>query len=143
VGEWVTVSEAVVLGLLLLAVLGIALLWLRRHLLASGGPLLPCALRTPPSTAWRLGLLRFGAESLDWFTLGGLTLRPARTWRRSSVGIGIPQPTTEPIPGLPDPLRVTAEADGQQFEFAMARGTHTAMRSWMESAPPGFGVNIT
>ncbi len=141
--EWFTVSEAVLGGLLLGCVLLVGLIWLRRHLLAAGGPLLLCAIRTPPAKVWRLGLLRFGPESLEWFSFGGVSLRPARTWRRQAVRVGVPEPTRDLIPGIPDPVRVSAEADGARVELAMARGSHTAMRSWMESAPPGFGVNIT
>ena len=141
--EWLTVSEAVAAALVALALLIVCSIWARRHALAASGPVLLCAFRTPTAKAWRLGLLRFGPEALEWFTFAGLTLRPSRSWRRSSVRMGVAQPTRDLIPGISDPVRVSAEADGAPFELAMARGSHTAMRSWMESAPPGYGVNIT
>ena len=143
-----TTSELILGGLLLCAALLVGFIWLRRQLISASGPLLLCALRTPTVSTWRLGFLRFGPESLDWFSIVGPTMRPHRSWTRSSVRISVPEPAREPIPGLSDPVRVEASAleasaDEARFELAMSPGGHTTIRSWMESAPPGFNLNVS
>lgn len=141
--EWLTISELGVGAVLLLVVGLIGFLWLRRQFIGNQGPTMLCAIRTPTAKIWRLGLLRFGPSALEWFSFAGPSLRPARSWHRRGVEIGIPQPAEELIPGLTDPVRVDLRSAGERVELAMARGSHTAVRSWVESSPPGSHIDIT
>lgn len=138
-----TATEVILAAVVLAAVLLVAFIWLRRQVISANGPLLLCALRTPTSQTWRLGFLRFGLETLDWFSIIGPTTRPRQSWMRSAVRISVPVPARDPIPGLNDPVRVEATVEESRFELAMSPGGHTTMRSWMESAPPGFNLNIS
>lgn len=135
-------AEAAAGAVILTAVCLLIFLWARRHVIAGGRPMLLCALRTPTTPQWRLGLLRFGADRLDWFSVIGPSLRPERTWERAGMVLGAPAPAREAIPGLTDPIAAPASFAGQSFDIAMAQSGLTAIRAWTESSPPGFNVNI-
>lgn len=177
------ISAEVVAGTLILAVLLVlTFIFVRRRLLASGAPLMLCALQPHGRTQFRLGLLRFSGSTLEWFSLVGPSMRPARSWQRPRLELEAPRGPAEVVAGLPDALTVrchydtsgdrltggsrsraseraaeheadAAEADLPQvegpadrgtdtFELAMAPAAYTAMRSWLESSPPGFNVNV-
>ena len=132
-----------VLGLLLLiALLAVAFVWLRRRFIAGDKPLMLCAVRTPAEPAWRLGLLRFGSKQLDWFTMMGPSLRPARTWERVDLVLEAPRPPSDVVPILGESLTATATSGDAPFEIAMAPAGLTAIRAWMESQPPGLGARM-
>ena len=97
-------AEAAAGAVILIAVSLLLFLFVRRHVIAAGRPMLLCALRTPTTPQWRLGLLRFGADRLDWFSVIGPSLRPERTWERAGMVLGSPAPAREAIPGLTDPI---------------------------------------
>lgn len=130
--------EVVTGALILVAGFGVLFLYIRRQIIAGGQPLVMCALRTEAAQPWRLGLLRFGATTLDWFSVAGPSLRPTRSWRRRGLAFGLTQPTGDEIPGLIDPLTILGTSDGGDFQLAMGRDALNATRSWAESAPPGF-----
>jgi hypothetical protein len=134
--------EAVVLTLAVLLLVLLALVWVRRRAIAGGKPLMLCALRTEPETPWRLGLLRFNSNTMDWFSVIGLTLRPACRWERWGVDLAPPGPAAELIPGLPEAVAVRGHCRDDVMEFAMSPASYTALRSWLESSPPGFNVNV-
>ncbi len=135
-------AEIVVGTLLLLALATLSFIYFRRRALSKDSPLMLCALRTDAHGHWRLGLLRFGGSSLKWFTLIGPSMRPKRTWQRPHLDLESPQPAREVIAGLPDAVTVECHHGGDDFELALAPSSYTAMRSWLESAPPGFNVNV-
>ena len=137
-----TFVEIIVGALALLAVLALAYIFVRRRLLSSGAPLMLCALRLPGRTSYRLGLLRFSGPSLEWFTLIGPSPRPVRSWERPRLELGPPEVAQEPISGLPDAVTVECHYEDEQFRIALAPPAYTAMRSWLESSPPGFNVNV-
>ena len=177
------ISAEVVAGTLILAVLlALTFIFVRRRLLASGAPLMLCALQPHGRTQFRLGLLRFSGSTLEWFSLIGPSMRPARSWERPRLELDAPRGPIEVVAGLPDALTVRChydtsedsrtggsrnrvadraperEADGVEpgplgaegpgdratdtFELALAPAAYTAMRSWLESSPPGFNVNV-
>ncbi|WP_338751053.1 DUF2550 family protein [Janibacter alittae] len=130
-------------GCLLLAV-WLVVLWLRRRALAAHGPVCPCALRLPGSPRWRLGLLRMGAQHLDWFSVGGLTTSPSKSWGREGLEISTPAPGSVSLPGLDTALAVTLTREGGHLaDLAIEPKIYPAVRSWLESAPPGHNVNVT
>ena len=138
----VVLFEIIVGTLALLAVLALAYIFVRRRLLSSGAPLMLCALRLPGRSSYRLGLLRFSGSTLEWFTLIGPSPRPLRSWDRPRLELGPPEASQEPVSGLPDAVTVQCRYDGEQFRIALAPPAYTAMRSWLESSPPGFNVNV-
>ena len=138
------VAEILLLAGCLIIALWLVLLWLRRRALAAHGPMCPCAIRLPGSSRWRLGFLRLGPRHLDWFSVGGVRARPSESWGRE--GLEISTPSTEPvsIPGLPTAVSVTLSGEsGRLVDLAVEPKIYPAIRSWLESAPPGHNVNVT
>jgi hypothetical protein len=137
------ISAEIVAGVLVvLALSALLYIFVRRRLLSSGAPLMLCALQPHGRSQYRLGLLRFAGGTLEWFTLVGPSPRPAHTWERPRLELGPPRKPRGPIAGLPDPVTVACRHGADEFEMALAPAAYTAMRSWLESSPPGFNVNV-
>lgn len=138
-------SELLVGGALLVALVMLAAIFTRRRLIAHGKPLTVCALREPADHRWHFGLARYGTSGLEWFTLWGLSLRPARRWDRTVLDIGTGQPlvpSERPEILIPSAWRVDCRYREENFEIALAQAPYTALRSWLEASPPGRNVNV-
>lgn len=137
-----TGGEAVVALVLLLIAIVFGFVFLRRRRIASTGPLMLCAFRSPAVPRWRLGLLRLGSDHLDWFSVIGPSMRPAMSWARDELDFSAPASVAEVIPGLPEPVRVSGTAAGAALELAMPPSASTALRAWLESSPPGHNISV-
>ena len=135
-------AEAVAGALILLALLTLTYIFVRRRLLSSGAPLMLCALQPHGRSKYRLGLLRFSGSTLEWFTLIGPSPRAARTWERPRLELGAPRSSSEVIAGLPEAVTMECRYCSDTFALALAPAGYTAVRSWLESSPPGFNVNV-
>ncbi|MDN5768755.1 MAG: DUF2550 domain-containing protein [Humibacillus sp.] len=137
-------TEIVVGTLLLLVVFVLATTFLRRRVIARGLPLTLCGLRESGRRRWRLGHIRFGDNALEWYSLGGVSLRPRHRWDRQSLMLNVPQKLAadDRIAVLPDASGVSASAGNDTFELALQGPAYTALRSWQEAAPPGYNVNV-
>ena len=136
---WLT-SEWLVGGCLFIVIFLLGVVFIRRRLIARGKPLTVCALRESGDGPWRLGLVRYGATGLEWFTLTGISLRPARRWERSLLqfGAGRPLETGErPEVLIAGAVKVDCTYRDARFEIALAQAPYTALRSWLEASPPG------
>jgi len=144
VSGWLLPSEALVAALIATALVIIGATFARRRTIARGEPLVVCAVRDPGAGRWRVGLARYGATGLDWFTLGGLSLRPSRHWQRTLLEIGPPRRLApeDQLDVLPDAVAVACRCDDLMFDLALSPGPYTALRSWLEASPPGFNVNV-
>lgn len=129
-------------ALILVALFALTYIFVRRRLLGSGAPLMLCALQPHGRTQYRLGLLRFSGATLDWFTLIGPSPRPVRSWERPRLELGAPMASEQAIAGLPEAVTVDCHYGTDTFSLALAPAAYTAMRSWLESSPPGFNVNV-
>ena len=137
-----TSAEIIAGVLVLLLVLALVYIFVRRRILSAGAPLMLCALQPRDRNVFRLGLLRFSGSTLEWFTLVGPSPRPARVWERPRLELGPPTRPEVAIPGLPDALAVQCRHGDDTFALALAPAAYTAMRTWLESSPPGFNVNV-
>ena len=143
--ELLLTSEVLVGGAIFIVAAVLGAVFTRRRLIARGKPLIVCALREPGDRRWRFGLARYGSTGLEWFTLLGFSLRPARRWDRGLLNIGasLPlEPGERPEVLIPVALRVDCRYRQTRFELALARAPYTALRSWLEASPPGRGVNV-
>lgn len=141
----VLVTTEIVIGtLLVIALLVLATTFLRRRYIAHGLPLTLCGLRPTEGDRWHLGLIRFGEDALEWYTLGGVSLRPRRRWPRQSLLLTAPRRLSgdDVISLLPDAFRVPCTDRHEAFELALQGPAYTALRSWQEAAPPGYNVNV-
>lgn len=141
----VLVSAEIVVGtLLVIILLGLAVTYLRRRYIAKGHPLTLCGHRAGPSDRWRLGHLRFGDNALEWYSLGGVTVRPQYRWTRQSLLLETPVPLIGEgaIPVLPSASVVSCREGDDAFELALQLTAYTALRSWQEAAPPGHNLNV-
>ncbi|HYN29669.1 MAG TPA: DUF2550 family protein [Dermatophilaceae bacterium] len=136
-------AEVVLASLLLLVLLVLAFVWLRRRIIADGGPLLMCALCTQAEPRWRLGLVRLTDDTLEWFSVVGPSVRPAYSWSRHHLDLASPEPLGDPIPGLPtDAVTVSGHCGPLPCGLALSPAASTTVRAWLESSPPGFNVNV-
>ncbi|PKW26034.1 DUF2550 family protein [Phycicoccus duodecadis] len=138
------VTSELVLALIVLLVVGaLTFVWARRRYISGDGrPVMLCARRDDDAARWRLGLARLSAERFEWFSIVGPSLRPEVSWLRGEVRLGSPAPTADVIPGLAEPVSVTGGVAGRSCEFAFVPAAYTAVRSWLESSPPGYNVNV-
>ena len=138
------VGELVLLAVCVIIALWLCLLWLRRRALAAHGPVAPCAIRLPGSSRWRLGLLRMGTYTLDWYSVGALRTSPTKSWTREGLEISTPRTEQVSIPGLPSACAIELSSrSGHLGDLAVEAKIYPAVRSWLESAPPGHNVNVT
>ena len=138
-------SEVLVGSALFIVLTILGTTFARRRLIARGKPLTLCALREPADPRWRFGFARYGTTGVEWFTLWGLSLRPARQWERTVLDIGTGQllpPSERPEILIPSAWRVDCCYRQESFEIALAQAPYTALRSWLEAVPPGHNVNV-
>ncbi|MBB2890276.1 DUF2550 family protein [Flexivirga oryzae] len=136
--DWLAVGVACVV---LVIVLGLVALVVRRRVIARGEPLAMVALRR--GDGWKLGMTRLTTDSVQWFPVIGMRVRPILVWRRGELDLGAPRPVahTKPI-AMVDPVQVECTIGEERFLIAIAPGDYTALRSWSESAPPGLNANV-
>jgi hypothetical protein len=138
---------AVVLVLIILAAAALAT---RRYLLERSGGTVDCALRSPAgSGSWRLGVLLYAPDSLQWYGALGILLRAEQTFHRRSLSV-ISRRTADPseIVALGDgrivveisvkpPADASGSPAGEHVELAMTEQALTGFLAWLESSPPG------
>jgi uncharacterized protein DUF2550 len=139
-----TTSELVIGTCASALLLFLLLVFVRRRLIARSGDVFVAALREHAHEPWRMGLLRLSSDTLDWFTLIGLTPRPYARWVRGSLDLGhVVALADEAVDRqiISGALRVTFEGDEVtrghgRAELAIAPAPYTAVRAWAEAAPP-------
>ncbi len=139
------VSTEIVVGtLVVVAVVVLATTFLRRRYIAKGLPLTLCGMRRSQSDRWRLGLIRFGDNALEWYSLGGVSVRPKHRWLRQRLLLDVPEPLrgSDSIPLLPGCEPGAVQRRRQRLRAGPAGPAYTALRSWQEAAPPGYNVNV-
>lgn len=137
-------------ALAVFAALAVVLLttWGTRQRRAAGGSRLrpvPCCYRASAAQPWRPGRLRYDQDRLDHFGPGGLSMRPEHRWDRAVLDLGVARTLTDSCPGLPRGVRATAVTcryGEDSFELALGHPHYTALRSWLESVPPGWNSNV-
>lgn len=136
------ISAEIAVGVLVFVVVVVLVsIIVRRRTIASRGPLMLCAMR-PEGGRFRLGLLSLDADRLGWHRLFGISIRPEHVWDRTRIEVEAPQVLAELIAGLPDAVEVRCHHRDDVFDLALSPAAYTATRSWLESSPPGFNVNV-
>ncbi len=106
---------------------------------------LPCGYRGAAGDEWRRGVLRYDDERLDHLGPSGRSA-PEHQWPRTVLDLGQAR-ALEAVDaarlGLPPGATAVACRHGEDsFELAMGTEHYTALRSWLEGAPPGWNANV-
>ncbi len=113
---------------------------------AGRGRLIPCCYRRAADQDWCRGSLRYDQGRLDHFGPSGFSMRPDHQWLRSRLDLGIARTiSSQDCPALPRGVAATAVTcryGDDSFELALGRQHYTALRSWLESVPPGWNANV-
>ncbi len=138
-GGLLLIALAVLAALL---VLGLGLFLFARYGTSSHS--FPCAYRADDSADWARGHLTYDTGRLDHYGRGGPFRGPLHRWQRSGLELGIARSQdSAAFPWLPSPvLAVPCEYGDNRFELALGLEHYTALRSWLESVPPGWNVNV-
>ena len=144
---WIVDSIGVLLLLVLLYALGLVVRrrWITRH----GGTFeLSHRVRNGDAEeakagrGWVLGLGRYSGNSLEFFRIFSLSLRPRHVVDRGDLTYdGQRDPVgTEAHSLYAGHVVVTCHSSTMRFELAMAPEAVTGFLSWLEAAPPGRGL---
>ncbi|WP_432564712.1 DUF2550 domain-containing protein [Kineococcus sp. SYSU DK003] len=135
---------AVVLLALLVAVV------LRRRRLTSRLGTFDCSVRQTRGTRrrWALGVARYETDRLDWYRTFSLSPRPSCSYARRALDVSLFRDAegAEVVAVQPGAMivecRLHVDGVGEEVDFAMSPDAYTGFASWLESAPPGQGVNV-
>ena len=128
-----------VIGAYLLAVT------LRRRAIARGRLLAMCAYAREGAHMWRNGFIRFGEGEVEWYPIGGISVRPRHSWPRRALDLGAPVAVDarERLDLIEDAIWVPCHDGERRFRLAMSRSAYTALRSFVEAAPPESASSVT
>jgi hypothetical protein len=119
-------------------------LFARRLLIVRGGGTVEVSVRLyrrQHGRGWALGLVRFSGDSLLWYRMFSLAIRPRRVISRKDLHIvGRREPSGAERVAL-HTGSVVLECQTRQgpIELAMDTAALTGFLSWLESAAPGAG----
>lgn len=128
-----------VLLVLVLAAVGLVV---RRRWIGRGGGAFELSWRNPETASgrgWVLGLGRYTGDSLEWFRIFSLSLRPKYVWRRDEMTYERRRAPdkVEAMSLYADHVVVECETSTGRLELAMTGSSVTGFQSWVESGPPG------
>lgn len=140
---WLVDSLAIVV---LLGVLFICGLILRRRWIARKGVSFELSINHDvehSAAGWMLGVAVYGDTEIEWFRTFSFSPRPRHRFERGTVVIdGRREPEGAESYALHDGhvIVATRHADGVS-QFALSPNSLTGLLSWLESSPPGRGIN--
>lgn len=142
-GAILLVAMAVVAACLLL---GIGLFAFSRLVGHGSHQSVPCCFRPSGQEDWIKGFLRYDRDRLDHLGPGGVTMRVQHTWERARLDLGVARPVAEgecaSLPVGRVAIKVSCTYGSTTFDLALGDEHYTALRSWLESVPPGWNANV-
>ncbi|WP_432543193.1 DUF2550 domain-containing protein [Kineococcus sp. SYSU DK002] len=93
---------------------------------------------------WALGVAQYETDRLDWYRTFSLSPRPSCSFARQALAVTTFREPEGTETGAVQPGAVVVECrlDGEDIDLAMGEDAYTGFASWLESAPPGQGVNV-
>lgn len=140
---WVVDSLALIVAL---AVLGLIVLVLRRRALERSGVAFELSVNrreTPSPKGWTLGVAVYRERELQWYRTFSYAWRPRHRFLRGEVVIaGRREPEGQEAFVLHQGnVVVSCESSSGVHQLAMSPQSLTGLLAWLESSPPGQGVN--
>lgn len=134
-------GEALIMVIVLLIVAPIVGLYVRRRWLSNRGGVFDCALRVKlDQPAWMLGMARYEGNTLEWYRIFSVSLRPKLVVRRGSLEL-----LDRRLPDEMEALALYASseivrvrvlgAEPYSVELAMTTDSVMGMMSWVEAGP--------
>ena len=105
-----------------------------RHLAGQVGSF-ECAMRPTGGQRWMSGVASFQLDSLEWYRLVSLSMRPTRVWRRLDLELSTARRRREQG-RVVEVHCVDATRSPEGFDLAMMEESHSALVAWVESAAP-------
>ena len=140
---WILDTLAAIVGVMLMMVIAFAMR--RRWLVRSGGTFdISINRRMSHGPAgWTIGVGRYLQNHLEWFRVFSLSPRASYRFERGSLHVhGRRQPEGKEVFALhTGHVVVGCESELGVEQLALSPHALTALRSWLESSPPGQGVN--
>lgn len=144
---WGTSLRSDVLALAVLAVLGVLVVVVLRWRRFSGGlGAFRCHVRLPGTAGafsrWRRGVARFDTDALRWFPAYTLLASRSLVLERGQLELfgRWPAGDDDDVPHGLTMLRGSVR--GRTVELAVPGTSASALVLWVESGPPGRGVNV-
>lgn len=135
---------AAVITVMVLIVLLIAAFLIRLRFLAGQVGSFECAWRGSRASRWFSGVASFRHDSLDWYRLISLSIRPTRSWSRLDLELieARRRRADSRVVHVECALGAQARPSGARvapdpsFELAMMEESYSALVAWVESAAP-------
>lgn len=132
-----------VLGVVVLLAVAVAVRWRR---FSSGLGAFRCYVRVPGSSGafsrWRRGAARFDTDALRWFPVYTLLASRSLVLDRGELEL-FGRWSAGQDDGVPHGLTVLrGSVRGRTVELAVPGSSAAALVLWVESGPPGRGVNV-
>ncbi|MDT7546465.1 MAG: hypothetical protein QOE99_2575 [Actinomycetota bacterium] len=129
-------------AVLVLVVVAMATLSLRRRVLARGGGTVELSLRLKDGAdgrGWVLGVGRFDGDSLQWYRVFSLAMRPRRTLSRRDLSVlrRREPDSNERFALLSGAVVMECRSSAGTVDLAMVPSAVTGFLAWLEARPPG------
>lgn len=126
-------------GIVLSVLLAVVALVVRRRVLQHLGGAVDCSLRFPGLSPWVLGVGRYEGDTLRWYRVFSLTLRPRYEFsRRRLVVLNRRHPDeSEAEALLAGAVVISCRHRDDPVELAFSEPARTGFLAWLEAAPPG------
>jgi hypothetical protein len=137
-----TDAAVALIVLVLLGALVLVALVVRRRALARGGGTVELSFRLRDRDhggGWVLGLGRFEGDSLQWYRVFSLAMRPRRTFTRRDLSV-VAQRQPDPSEKralLSGAVVMECRSSAGVVELAMGPSATTGFLAWLEATPPG------
>lgn len=142
-------GSAIVLVLLMLTaalVLVAVSWWLFSAYASAPGARIPCGFRGQSDVPWSTGSLHYEDDLLVHNGPDAASSLSRHRWQRGGLQLGYAMPLVDErsAQGLPEDLSlaVPGRYGDTTFDLAMTEEHYTALRSWLEAAPPGWNSNV-
>ncbi len=129
----------ILVGLVVAAMLVVALLSARRMAIRRPGGAVACGLRRAADPRSRRGIAAYRVDQLCWFKALGLGLRPIAVFERRALRLVARHPVGLAGDRVPEAGTVVVEfavgADDETFLLALSHDALTGLLAWLEAAP--------